>query len=361
MALRIEFKDILDEVKKNEAAYVRIAVIGQPGAGKSSLINALLGKNVAPTGPETDNTVSECVYEYNFQRIVDLPGYATERFSFEKWKEEFSPQQYDIFLYVFRGKFLEEDNKLFSDLETWNEERRRPIFLIRNFSAGLDGKEKANISSDISRQIGVKEPAHVYFLDMKPPKMGIQELQSAILKTDFSSILIQRLQKGFCAARMEYIYRCREKSSGEISMYTKMAAVNGINPILGADVAVDLGIYFKMFGAIREVYGIDDADLNGYVALPIAKKLLELATKEGVVLLLKNFAGRSLVRSMAKFVPFVGQGISAGISYKMADYIGHKYDDDCCEMAKAVMDELIDDTLELYFRELGLESNAKVF
>lgn len=348
MALRDEFQVILSHVRQDEKSYVRMAVIGQPGAGKSTLINMLLGKKVAETGPETDKTVEAASYEYNFQRIVDLPGYATSKFKFDDWKQKFNLEQYDMYLYVFRGKLLEEDNRLFSDLEEWNKDRKRPIFLIRNFAADVESRE--TIAKDVGKHMGLNNPPKIYFVDFRPPQIGVDELKDAIWKTDFSALLVERLQTAFRKAKASYIHECREKASDEISTYTKLAALNGINPLLGVDVAADIGIYLKMFSAIRDAYGIEDGDLNLYTTIPVVKKILELMTKEGILILLKNFAGRTLFRSFAKYIPLAGQAASATIGYKMADYVGQQYDDDCCEMAKSVMDQIGEEEMNKFLQ-----------
>ncbi|MBO6210413.1 MAG: hypothetical protein J6N99_06950, partial [Schwartzia sp.] len=38
--------------------------------------------------------------------IAMYAGLPKEKFSFETWKKKFCPEQYDMFLYVFRGKLL---------------------------------------------------------------------------------------------------------------------------------------------------------------------------------------------------------------------------------------------------------------
>ena len=80
---------------------VKIAFFGQPGAGKSSLINELVGKKVAATGNGTDTTQIAQIIEYNEVVFVDLPGYGTCEFPANQYFTQFNPLQYDLFICVF--------------------------------------------------------------------------------------------------------------------------------------------------------------------------------------------------------------------------------------------------------------------
>lgn len=109
MSLQTEFRNILEKIKRDQGTHTKIAVVGQPGAGKSSIINALIGHKVARTGQGTDITRKGVRYRYEFLEIVDLPGYGTTMFPLSEWKEKFKIHQYDIIFFVFSGKLTKDD------------------------------------------------------------------------------------------------------------------------------------------------------------------------------------------------------------------------------------------------------------
>src|SRR4051812_13544174 len=79
-------------------AEVRVAFFGQPGSGKSSLINAITGQKLAQVGVETDVTRTMKRYEWNGLVLCDLPGYGTTRFPAETFMNDFDVLSFDIIL-----------------------------------------------------------------------------------------------------------------------------------------------------------------------------------------------------------------------------------------------------------------------
>ena len=342
MALINEFNKIINEIQEKEATYTRIAVVGQPGAGKSSLINNLIGKKVAETGQVTDVTRKATEYKFNFLTIVDLPGYGTQLFSFEKWKTEFEPQKYDVLIYVFSGKLLEEDNKLFTSIKLWNEKIRRPLFLVRNHCTDTETEEDKNrVKRDVLEKLDYDKPLNVYFIDCGRNKTGIKDLKKDVEDPTFINLWKSRILAKFEEAKKSYLSNSHYWACDDIDTYKKMASLNGINPFFGADIAVDVGIYLKMFKDIRERYGIDDDDFRLYYALPVAKKLAELLSKNGVLVLIKSFGTRFTAKTVLKYVPFLGQAASATISWKLAKYAGDDYNSKCYALATEVLDNEI--------------------
>lgn len=103
MSIENEAEQILRKLEEELSTKVSIALFGQPGAGKSSLINKILGKKVAEVGVETDKTIEEASYEANGLKFVDLPGYGTKNFPKDTYFQRFNIQQFDLFLCVTSG------------------------------------------------------------------------------------------------------------------------------------------------------------------------------------------------------------------------------------------------------------------
>lgn len=129
---------------------------------------------------------------------------------------------------------------------------------------------------------------------------------------------------------------CRKK----VANYALLSGVNGINPIPGVDMGIDAGIYLKMMAEVRSAFGLDDAieeKLNRYeMFLPLLKKVFDYATKEGLTILIKSMGKKYLGKSVAKYVPIIGQGVAAAASYGMFKYIGNSYVNDCYELATKI-------------------------
>ena len=354
MSLEKKFQQLLRNLKKNNEAYAKIALIGQPGAGKSSIVNALLGKNVAATGVGTDTTVEAMEYEYHFNKLVDLPGYGTKMFSMDVWKKRFNPDKFDVWFFVFSGKLMKEDTELLRDLVQLNEETRQnhPLFLIRNHSEEiLTDDDMKSICSDIYNRLHQDaSQVPIFFVDCRY-KTGFKELSDALEKINYRSIWEQRIIKCFSEKCSDVLKKCRLKSLEIIDSYKIKAGVNGVNPIPGLDVAVDVGIYMSMFSDIRSVYDIEQEDLDRFSVMPVVKKLMELATKNGIIILLKNFASRMVVKNTMKYIPILGQISAAVMGYKLCQMAGEDYINDCQEAAEEILQRMVVEQLNLWEQE----------
>jgi len=127
MSIHEEAERIRTVLDEENSSNVSVALFGQPGAGKSSLINKIIGKKVAEVGVETDKTVEAASYEENGLRFVDLPGYGTKNFPKDGYLERFNIQQFDLFLCVTSGKLHQADTEFFQEL---SKRKKVCIFVV---------------------------------------------------------------------------------------------------------------------------------------------------------------------------------------------------------------------------------------
>ncbi len=130
----------------------------------------------------------------------------------------------------------------------------------------------------------------------------------------------------------------RAECESNLKKYALAGAANGINPIPGVDVGIDAGICLKLMLDIRQRFGLDErmeAKLRKYeILLPFVKKVFDYATKEGVMILLKSMGKKYLGKNASKYIPIIGQGISAAAGYGMMIYFGKSYIEDCYKLAE---------------------------
>lgn len=323
---------------------LRIAVFGQPGAGKSTLINAILGEEVAKSGAGTDTSTSAQRYEYAKSHTSaevefwDLPGYGTTRFPAGSFIEKFDVESFDLFLCVVSGKFTEDDDRLLQEVVKGG----RPFVLVSSkfdtrWQPGLTPEEiKHVIRKDFEKQLRT-DAEHLVFVSVKDGT-GLDELNETIF-----SLLDEALRAKFAFAAKAYsieaLERKREAAKQVVTEHAILAAINGINPIPVGDVMIDVGLLVNCFSGIRDAYGLTDdviKDPNLVQAVPVANRLLQYLAKDGVIAILKRFAGRQAAKQGAKYIPIVGQAIAASTGFVIAKLAGNAFVDECHEVAEAI-------------------------
>lgn len=159
---------------------LKIALFGQPGSGKSSIINAIIGKKVVENGVSTDKTVEAKQILWKNILLVDLPGYDTSKFPKDSFLKKFSISSFDIFVCVFSNKLHHADVEFFTKLSQNNQ----TCIFVRNRHDELWEEDKAifelerDIRDDVNRLLNRK--VKVVFTSCKN-RTGIENLKSEIL------------------------------------------------------------------------------------------------------------------------------------------------------------------------------------
>lgn len=342
MSIHDEVEIIRKKLDEENKAIVSVALFGQPGAGKSSLINKIIGKKVAEVGVETDKTVAAASYEVNGLRFVDLPGYGTKNFPKQGYFERFNIGQFDLFLCVTSGKLHAADTEFFQELV---RHKKVCIFVVNKHDeiwedeVPIEELERRKIN-DMRTHVG--HSVSVIFTSCRKGT-GLDSLNLEI-QNNLDGAKRERWSRGAKAYSNQFLEAKRTACERYVSIAAAASAANGINPIPGADVAVDVSIIFKLFSEIREAYGLNDTFLSKLQgsAIPIVARLANnvvmYAAKEGIFTLLRNYLGRQAVKAFSKYIPFVGQAIAASIGYAVTSNVGGSYLDDCHNLAKSILD-----------------------
>lgn len=342
MNIHDHVRDLLEQLRKEDGARVRIALFGQPGAGKSSLINALTGQPLAKVGVHT-NTTTECAeYEWGQLILADLPGYGTERFPKESYFERFKIPSFDLFLCVTANKFTQADGELFRALRAAG---KHCVFVCnqadRLWQEGMTREElERDIVLDTHRQVQ-DETAIVLFTSCRTQE-GLDGLTAAIA-AHLGHAKSERWTRNAKAYSLAFLDQKFEACRRYVTIAAGAAAANGLNPLPGVDVAVDVTILLAVFNRLRNAYGLDQHNIASKAKLvpaiaPILNRVVEYGTKEGILLVLKQFVKRGTLKQLAKFVPFVGQAVAASLGFAITLQAGKAYLDDCHHVARALLE-----------------------
>jgi GTP-binding protein EngB required for normal cell division/uncharacterized protein (DUF697 family) len=341
MSIYTDAEELREKLKREQEKKLKVALFGQPGAGKSSLINKLVGGNAVTVGVSTDKTIEAEVVEWEDLLLVDLPGYGTTKFPENKYFDRFKIDSFDIYLCVFSGKFHGADTRFFKELRS----NGKVCLFVRNYHDTIweDGKEinelEQDIRLDVEKQVETKED--VIFTSCRT-NYGIRHLSESIY-ANINTANKAKWAKSAKAYSVEFLEE--KKKSCETYVYTASgaAAINSINPIPGMDIGIDVSILLGLFASIRNAYGLTDEKLKSKEALipalaPMINNIIKYGSKEGVIYLLKTFAGREILKSTSKYIPFVGQALAASIGYGITRSAGISYLDDCHKAAKSILE-----------------------
>ncbi|WP_026440833.1 GTPase [Acidocella facilis] len=336
-----DYEEIRQNAEKSAKTPVYIALFGQPGAGKSSLINAITGKpDLVKVGVGNDETFEREDHEWNGLFLSDLPGYGTARFPADKYREKFKIDQFDIFLCVTSGKLKEDDILFFRQLR---QDGKHCIFVRNKIDAEYqpgqtDADLRARIKENLAQQIG--ESVEVVFTSCRTGE-GLDELQNAI-EGSLVGVKRDRFNRSAAAYSKEFLEK-KKKACREYALYAAgVSAAANMVPVPGLGIAVDVGAILGAMGLIRNDFNLTEARLDKFAHIapnfaPIANQIISFATKEGVLQLLKRFAAGQVVAEVSKFFPGIGSLVAGAVSFGVNILILNFYIDDCYEIASEML------------------------
>lgn len=355
----IDFVSIAEQIKKEleklENAIVKCAIIGRSGVGKSSLINAIAGEKLAKVGV-TETTI-EIGEPYKSGRLwfYDLPGASTEKFPKSTYVEKMKIKEMDCVIFATADRFYEDDKFLIEEINKLNI----PIYLTRtqvDFSVdrglkdnGHSEKETLKILREDLEKASAGFPVKGIYLTSAdyPQKYDLSKMLDDIYSA-LDELKKKRFLIDIAITSRKTINKKRELADDLVQKYAWAAAANGINPIIGVDVAVDLGIIAKMSDTISKLFGLTKENLEYFESLnnknlkvTIAKAsqyLVKFVGKEAIMVLLKRAGAAVGTKTVSKYIPFIGQVVAAGIGFWMTKSVG----DDMVNNAESVAIELYD-------------------
>jgi GTP-binding protein EngB required for normal cell division/uncharacterized protein (DUF697 family) len=342
MSLIDEAKRIREKMNAEDNLRVAIALFGQPGAGKSALINRLVGQKLAPEGVENDVTAERRDYEWNGLTLVDLPGFDTAKFPAETYLSRFRIMDFDVLLCVFNGKFHAADTAFFKEVSA----RGKVCLFVCNKHDTLwqAGKEVAELEREIcanlKQQVGSPQP--VYFTSCRV-NTGLNELEAAV-KEHLDPAKQGRWVRAAKAYTKEFLDEKKVICERRVIWAAGLSAAAAAVPIPGADVAVDVTVLVSLFKYIRDAYGLTDKVLEtkemAFQAIaPVVNEIIGYASVQGVMFLLKQFVGKVAIQQVAKYVPIVGSVIAASLGFALTRQAALWYLNSCHQVAEAMLDQ----------------------
>jgi predicted GTPase len=336
-----EAEEIRKRAEQAEYVPVRIALFGQPGAGKSSLINAIVGQTLAPVGVENDVTTERADYEWNGLYLSDLPGYGTEKFPADTYFKRFEIAKFDIFLCVAAGKLKDDDITFFRELV---HAGKRCIF-VRNkidgeFEQGVtDAEIQTRIAADIRKQVG--GDVKIIFTSCGKTIIGLDELIKAIMNT-LSGVKRDRFLRSAAAYSKEFL-DAKRAACLEYAWYAAgTSAAGNMIPVPGLGITVEISAMVAAMARIRSDFNLTTARMDKFAHLmpgisPLINSILSYATSEGTLLLLRRIGTAAATAEAAKYIPVLGTLVAGAVSFAAVRLVLGMYIDDCYKIADEML------------------------
>jgi GTP-binding protein Era len=283
--------EIVAHVKKRFAEKPKVAFAGFGNSGKSSLLNAIYGAEVARVSMRTDETQTPQTAEKFGIDFTDTPGVGTSKFSLDSVLDTGVLTGQHIVIHVLNGAaaVTAEDEKLQRAIRA---SMARSITVVNKVDL-LDDKEQSEFRESIFDKLGLRESD----IMMVSAKRGtrIPELVERI-----AELLPAAVQDSFVAQQTADAALKEKRIRALIYSKAGVCAAIALAPIPIADILVLTPIQMAMVATIGYFHGIEVTP----------ERATELMGVMGA-----GVGFREAARQLVKLVPGWGMAVSASVAF----------------------------------------------
>nr|XP_048275013.1 interferon-inducible GTPase 1-like [Myodes glareolus] len=351
---------IRDALKNIDNIPINVAITGEFGAGKSSLINALMG-----VGPEDEGaaevgvvptTMRSTPYKHpKIQTLTlwDLPGIGTLNFPPKDYLEKVNFQVYDFFIIVSATRFT----KLELDLAKAITFMKKNYYLVRTkVDRDLDNEKKCNpLTFDREKTLHQIRSMYVNtFIENNMDAPQIFMVSNMYLSDYDFPVLMDTLVKDLSAQRRHnfllslpnitepVIDRKCNSMQQAIWLEACKAGLLATLPVVGI-LRDDVEKLKEKLNHYRVLFGVDDESLevmakDSQVPVEQLKKLIKspyLLETEGETTL-----GEMFLKYLEKFASATGGPLATGLYFRKTFYLQFLFLDTVTEDAKVLLRQI---------------------
>lgn len=352
------------KIESLQSVSLDIAVTGNSGTGKSSLINALMGrkkheKGAAKAGA-TETTMEPQRYEHPTLPTVhlwDLPGVGTYNFPADKYLEKMKFKQYDFFIIVTGNRFRTED----ADLSKAIHEMGKKFYFVRckidNDMRSVEW-EGGNVEEELEKirkycekslkDAGINSCLFFLLSSFELHKYDFTKFKEAILnglpsiKRDVFLLSLSNITADAIQPKLKIL-------KGQVWQYAMQSGLVGAVPVPGLSFACDIAMFVTALTYYRDTLGLDDeslqrlskvsgkefAALKAEVKNPIINDLSFNNVR--AALASTSFASLLVADEILDFIPIIGSIIGASMSCYAAYKVLNHFLDEFAMYAENVM------------------------